>query len=263
MKIGITQIILGEMSLEDTLDLCRQAGYQSVELVFNETKDLDVRLRDPELAKVRERCTAAGVEIGSVIATFADRGNLLSRDPAERDKLRRGLVRSLEIAGVVGAGAVLLHPGSLTVEGTYEEAWTDLREALRETAPLAAAHRVVIGLENVWNRFLLSPWEARTFIDEVNSPWVKLYLDTANMMAYGYPEHWIRGLGPRIVRVHFKDYVRRDHRFVNLLDGDTDWPTVMAELRRAGYGGPVIHEVGGDRAALVDLADRMRRIVAG
>ena len=88
-----------------------------------------------------------------------------------------------------------------------------------------------------------------------------VYLDTANMMAYGYPEHWIRSLGSRIAKVHFKDFDRSGHCFVNLLDGDTDWSTVVAELRQAGYDWPVIHEVGGDRDAQIDLAQRMRQIV--
>ena len=117
-------------------------------------------------------------------------------------------------------------------------------------------------MENVWNKFLLSPWEAQSFVDEVGSPWVGIYLDTANMMAYGHPEQWIRGLGKRIKKVHFKDFKRREHSFVNLLDGDTDWPTVMHELRQAGYDSTLIHEVGGDHQTLVDLGERMRRIVA-
>jgi len=262
MKIGITQIVLGEMSLEDTLALCAEAGYEAVELVFTEDKDLNVDLSDAELVSVRERCSAAGVEISSVIANYADRGNLLSRNAAEREKCIRCLRRSLEIAGVVGADGILLHPGQLPCEGTYDEAWNDLRDALREAASLAAENRVRIGLENVWNRFLLSPREAREFIDEVGDPWVGIYLDTANMMAYGYPEHWIRALGQRIKKVHFKDFVRRDHRFVNLLEGDTDWPLVIAELRRIGYRSSLIHEVGGDHQTLVDLGARMRRIVA-
>jgi hexulose-6-phosphate isomerase len=261
MKIGITQIVLGDMSLTDTLDLCRQARYDAVELVFSETKDLHVRLGDRDLARVRAQCAAAGVEISSLMTTAADRGNLLSRDPAERDTLRRGLVRALEIAGALGVGAVLLNPGGLTGEGTYEEAWADLRQVLRELAPVAAGRRAVIGLENVWNRFLLSPAEARAFVDEVGSPWVKLYLDTANMMAYGYPQHWIRSLGPRITRVHLKDFRRREHRFVSLGEGDTDWPLVLGELRRVGYDAPLIHEVDGDRQACVDLADRLRQLL--
>ena len=102
----------------------------------------------------------------------------------------------------------------------------------------------------------------RDIVDEIDSEWVGTYLDTANMMAYGYPEHWIRELGHRIKRVHFKDFARGAHQFVNLLDGDTDWKAVMAAFRAIGYDGYVIHEVGGDRATQIDLAKRMRQIVA-
>ena len=34
MKIGVTQIVLGRMSLDDTLELCQEAGYDALELVF-------------------------------------------------------------------------------------------------------------------------------------------------------------------------------------------------------------------------------------
>ena len=262
MKIGITQIILAEMSLGDTLSLCQEAGYEAVELVFREGKDLDPGMGQDELKAVRAKCDEAGVSIGSVIAHYSDRGNLLSRDAAQREACCRSLVRSLEIAGALGADGVLLHPGQLTAEGTYEQAWDNLRDALLDVAPIAEANGAAIGLENVWNKFLLSPREAAALIDEIGHPWVGVYLDTANMMAYGYPEHWIRSLGHRIRKVHFKDFSRREHSFVSLLDGDTDWPAVMAELRSSGYDSTLIHEVGGDHRELVDLGERMRRIVA-
>ena len=82
------------------------------------------------------------------------------------------------------------------------------------------------------------------------------------MMAYGFPEHWIRELGARIKKVHFKDFLRKDRGFVDLMDGDTDWPVVMAELRAIGYDGTLVHEIGGDRTKQIDMAERMRRIVA-
>ena len=132
---------------------------------------------------------------------------------------------------------------------------------LKDLVYLARSKNVAISLENVWNKFLLSPKEMREIIDEISSPWVGAYLDTANMMAYGYPEHWIRELGSRIKRVHFKDFNRREHRFVNLLDGDTNWSIVMEELRRIGYQDPVIHEVDGDIPTQIDIAKRMRQIV--
>ena len=262
MKIGVTQIILDNMPLADTLSLCQEAGYDAVELCFDEERDTDISMSQSELNTVGECCVAAGIEISSIVATFRDLGNLLSRNAAERAKGVKSVVRSLEIAGVLGVDAILLHPGQLTDEGTYQAAWDNLSSILSDLVPVAASNSAVIGLENVWNKFLLSPKEMREFLDAIGSEWVAAYLDTANMMAYGYPEHWIRELGVRIARVHFKDFKRDQHQFVNLLDGDTDWQTLMCEFRAVGYDGYVVHEVGGDWAAQVDIAERMRRIVA-
>lgn len=262
MKIGITQIILGQMSLTESLDLCRAAGYESLELVFSEDKDLNIAMNAVELAQVKSRCEEAQVEISSVIAWYADRGNLLSRDQGQREQGCKSLVRSLEIAGLLGVDAVLLHPGQLNASGTYQQAWDDLCTMLKDLVGLAAKNKVAIAVENVWNKFMLSPLEARLLVEEVASDWVGIYLDTANMMAYGHPEHWIRELGSSIKKVHFKDFNRREHRFVHLLDGDTDWATIMAELRAINYDSSVIHEVGGDNQVLLEMAERMRRIVA-
>ena len=262
MKIGITQIILGNMSLAGTLALCQEAGYDAVELCFDEERDTDINMSLSEIQTVGESCVAAGIEVSSVIGNYRDGGNLLSLNPKDRESGMKSVIRSLEIAGVLGVDAILLHPGQLTVDGTYQAAWDNLSSILSDLVPIAASNRAVIGLENVWNKFLLSPIEMCGFVDAIGSEWVGVYLDTANMMAYGYPEHWVRELGARIVRVHFKDFKRGPHQFVNLLDGDTDWRTLMHEFRAIGYDGFVVHEVSGDWAAQVDIAERMRRIVA-
>ncbi|RKU21949.1 xylulose 5-phosphate 3-epimerase [Candidatus Poribacteria bacterium] len=262
MKIGVTQIILGGMSLNDTLALCQDADYDAVELTFSEGQDTDINMSDIELRGIAAKCEDAGIEISSITAGYADRGNLLSLDATQREKGAVSLARGLEVAGALGVGGILLHPGQLTVEGTYQQVWDNLVGVLKDLAPSAETHQVAIGLENVWNKFLLSPKEMRDIVDEIDSDWVGTYLDTANMMAYGYPEHWIRELAHRIKRVHFKDFSRGAHQFVNLLDGDTDWQAVMEAFRAIGYDGYVIHEVGGDRDAQIDLAKRMREIVA-
>ncbi len=262
MKIGITQIILGSQTLDETLKLCEAAGYEAVELTFREGKDLHSGLSDAEIGAVGRKCADAGVEIASVIASGSAGGNLLSAAEEDQKAGRERVTRSVEIANILGVNATLLHPGHLAVDGTYDAAWDRLRDALIELAPVAEANRCAVGVENVWNRFMLSPREAAQLVDEVGSDWVGVYLDTANMMAYGYPEHWIRGLGSRIKKVHFKDFARRDHKFTDLMDGDTDWPTVVAELRAIGYDDAVIHEVGGDFDAQVETARRMRQIVA-
>lgn len=262
MKIGVTQIILRDYTADQVLQLCKDAGYEAVELVFSEGRNPDVNLSRAEIEAIGRKFADAGVAITSAGANYAEGGNLLSRDPDAREKGKRRLARALEINGILGTGATLLHPGQLTSEGTYQQAWDDLAAILREMAPLAEKHKVAICVENVWNKFLLSPREMREFIDAVGSPWVGAYLDTANMMAYGFPEHWIKELGSRVKRVHFKDFKRREHKFVELMDGDTDWKAVVGLLRQIGYTGSVIHEVDGDRDRQIEMARRMRQIVA-
>lgn len=261
MKVGISQIVLGSSTLEETLDLCQAAGYEAVELVFAPSKDLDVNSSASKLAGTKKACDAAGVEITSVLVQMPANGNLLSLDPRERQLRCSSVVRALEIAEGLQAGAVLLNPGQLDPGGTYDEAWEYAMEALRGLAGDAEKKQTAICLENVWNKFLLSPKEMSQFVDEVASEWFGVYLDTANMMEYGYPEQWVRALGSRIKRVHLKDYARKSRSFVNLLDGDTDWPVVISELRKTGYDSALLHEIAGGREELIDLGDRMRRIL--
>lgn len=261
MKIGVTQIILGDWSLDETLDMCQEAGYEALELVFGAGRDPDVEMSDDEIRAVKKKCDDAGVEVTSAIAWYEDRGNMLSADAAANEAGVKCLTRAIDIANVLEVGAILLHPGQLSVDGTYEATWDRFLGMMKDVAPYAQGKGVAVGIENVWNKFLLSPREAAEFVDAVGNDAIGIYLDTANMMFYGYPEHWIRGLGNRIKRVHFKDFVRRDRQFVHLMDGDTDWATVVALLREIGYDNSVLHEVGGDRGVQIEMAKRMKQIV--
>ena len=65
---------------------------------------------------------------------------------------------------------------------------------------------MIIGIEEVWNKFLLSPLEFAKYVDEFQSPWIRAYFDVGNVAINGYPHDWIRTLGKRIVKLHFKDF---------------------------------------------------------
>ncbi len=261
MKPGITQLCLGKENLAVDLEHTRNCGYEAIELVFSDTGAPSIDSSNKELENVKQACAQHGLEICSILATRKDGGSMLSPDPAERKKRQAILRRGLEIAEVLGVDGMLLHPGHLSPDDSYERAWNDCRDALKELAPDAEKHKCAIGIENVWNKFILSPREARQFIDEIGSDYIGIYLDTANLLHYGFTEMWIRELGKRIKKVHVKDYIRKGAQWVQLTDGDCNWPGVMKELRAIGFDGALVCEVGGDENKMKETADHIRRII--
>ena len=262
MKPGITQLCLSRRDLEEDLSKARNLGYEAIELVFSDEGSPDIDASMSEIASVGDACRDHGLELCSMIAIRRDAGSLLSPSAEERAKREAILRRGFEIAEILGVDALLLHPGALDPVSSYGTTWDNFRDALCNLAPEAERRGTRIGIENVWNQFMLSPREARQLVDEVGSPAVGIYLDTANMILYGYPDMWIRELGSRIVKVHVKDFRRGEGTWVQLMDGDTEWPAVMAELRGIGFGGALVSEVGGDDDTMRETAERIRRIIA-
>jgi L-ribulose-5-phosphate 3-epimerase len=142
------------------------------------------------------------------------------------------------------------------------------QERIRELLPLAQELGVILAVENVGNRFLLSPLEFVRYLDELGSPHVKAYFDIGNIVSTGYPQDWIRTIGNRLVRVHIKRFEPgAEHPRFDPADRRTqgiDWPSVRAALREIGYQGWVTAEVrNGDDAYLAELSRRMDRFFSG
>jgi len=168
----------------------------------------------------------------------------------------------LRQAKLYGAGVVLLVPAVVRGDTTYEQAWERSSKQIRILVPEAEKLGITIAVEEVWNKFLLTARDFNQFIDQFESPMVQAYFDVGNIVHYGVPQHWIRQLGKRIVRVHLKDYVRQTRQFVNLGEGDVNWPAVRGALADIGYTGPATLEIkGGDRSYLHDVSDRVDRLL--
>jgi L-ribulose-5-phosphate 3-epimerase len=194
---------------------------------------------------------------------------LSSADPEVVKRSVRGMETSLRNAGLWGADAVLLVPAVVDAATSYRDAYTRSQRIIREQLiPRAAEHKVVIAIEEVWNKFLLSPIEFARYVDEFDTQWVRAYFDVGNVVLFAVPQDWIRTLGSRIVKLHIKDFTldRRNGRYswVNLGEGDIDWPEVRRALAEIKYAGYVTTELsGGDAAYLKDVSARVDRILAG
>ena len=214
--------------------------------------------------ELRKAADAAQIRIDSVMNMDHWKYPLSSGDPAVVEKSLAGMRTSLHNAKLWGADVVLLVPAVVNAETPYRDAWTRSQREIRKLLPLAEELKVVIAMEEVWNKFLLSPLEMATYIDEFQSPWVKAWFDVGNVVLYGYPQDWIRVLGPRIVKVHLKDFKRSKdgYAWVNLGDGDIDWPAVREAFAAIRYTGSATVELpAGDEVYLRDVSRRVDRLL--
>ena len=155
--------------------------------------------------------------------------------------------KQLDAAKILGADTILVIPGVVNACFSYPEkkvaydvCYERSLKAITRLKDYAEKVGVSIGLENVWNKFLLSPLEMKDFIDKIGSDFVGSYLDIGNTLHISYPEDWVRILGKRIKKVHFKDYrteVGGLAGFVDLLAGDVNYPEVIKALNEVGYDG--------------------------
>jgi L-ribulose-5-phosphate 3-epimerase len=249
----------GNMLPKNLLDaqkfaLAKKCGFEGIEL-NGPTQDL-------ALAKeLGAQAKAAGVPIHSVVNGWG--GPLSDPRPENVAKGIWSMEVSLRCAQAVGADAVLLVPARVTEEVGYGEAWERSQKNVRTLLPLAKELQVTIAVENVWNKFLLSPLEFARYVDEFDDPWLRAYIDVGNMILFGFAQDWLRTVGKRIVKIHLKDFKREGYQWTNLLDGDVNWPQVRQALDEIGYRGYLTPELsGGDEAYLTDLSQRIDKILA-
>jgi L-ribulose-5-phosphate 3-epimerase len=242
--------------------------FQAAKLAGFDGVEVDSHLDRNEVLQARD---STGLKIHSVCDSRHWKLLLSSPDTKVREDGVEALKVALEDAKTFGADAVLLVPGRVTDTVSYDECWNRSVEEIKKAIPVAEKLNVKIAIENVWNNFLLSPLEAARYIDQFQSSSVGAYFDCGNILAYGWPEQWIKILGKRIAKVHIKEYSRkiadsegRSAGFkVKLREGDVNWSAVMNALDEAGYQGWASIEMpGGDTpVGLKDLCDRLKLII--
>jgi len=216
-----------ELSDEAKLYLAKDAGFDGVEI--NTFDDLDACRQLTGVAR------QIGVELPSVMASGHWTYPLSSRDEGVRQQGIANIKQSVETALVCGATTVLVVPGVVQPDQSYAETYEIALHSMRELAWYAGERNIRLGIENVWNRFLLTPMEMGRFLEELRSPHAGLYFDCGNILAYGYPQQWIRELGSRLFKVHVKDFESSTRQWKYLLQGSVDWKAVRAALSEVGY----------------------------
>src|SRR6516162_5225262 len=237
-------------SVLEKLRAVQAAGFAGVEPMSHMSQDEVLKALDDTGLKAASVCCAT-------------HWNKLLSDPSDRtrEEAVQGLIQALKDAKRYGATSVLLVPGRVTKEVSYDDCFKRSVAEIKKAVPLAGELGVKIAVENVWNDFVTTPEQAKEFLDAINSPQVGWHFDIGNAVRYSPPETWIPVLRGRIVKLHIKEYSRFKQFKVKFFEGDNNWPAIMSALDAADYQGWGISEQPSeqarDAASLKDLSERM------
>jgi len=234
--------------------------FQAAKLAGFDGVEVNSHLDRNEVLKAMD---STGLPVPSVCGALHWKFLLTDPDPKIRESGLEALKVTLEDARTFRSDTVLLVPGRVTEEVSYDVCWNRSVEEIKKVIPLAEKYKVKIAIENVGNNFLFSPLEAADYVDQFRNPIIAFYFDCGNILSYGWPDQWIRILGKRIAKVHIKDRKREPGERVKLREGDVNWPAVVAALDSIGYRDwATIEHPGGDTPeGLKDLCDRLKLIL--
>lgn len=240
-----------EMSFTNGLQVLKKAGFDGVELWLGDRAWFKMGVTDAQVRELKRQIGDVGLEVSNVSNSLDWEENVSSRDPAKRQAAFRHIERQIETAQIFGSDAILVVAGLVTSEEPYNEVYHRTVDSLQKLSQTAAKAKVKIGIENCCaeQRFLMSPREFDTFLNDVGSPWVGIHMDVGNIHETGFAEQWIEILGPKMTRVHLKDVMKHRGRcgeqsvYTNIFLGDNDWRAIRDALTKARYDGWVIAEM--------------------
>jgi hexulose-6-phosphate isomerase len=236
-----------------TFERLKEAGFEGVELIS--PNQFDRR----EVLSARDQ---TGLTIHGVSGSRHWKDTLSDPDSQVVERGMAAIRQEFEDCKAYGGTTVLVVPAVVTKQVGYRDAYQRSQANIRRLIPDAEKAGIKIAIEEVWNKFLLSPVEFARYIDEFESPWVGAYFDVGNVVEFGYPQEWIRELGKRILKVHIKEYARPKRFEYRLGEGDIDWVAVRSALIEVGYQGWITAEVPyGNLEDLKDVVARMNRLL--
>ena len=243
------------MSLEQCLQLAKDAGFDGIELNYDLDNDLSPKAGTNELHAIRKMAEKIGITISGLCSFLFWPYPLTSNDPEKRSRGLELAAKMTQAAHDLGTENLLVVPGAVHIpwRTDHQPVPNDVcdkraREAVGKLLPAAEKLGVYMNIENIFfNGYLMTPGEMIGFVDSFQSEHLRVHFDTGNIMMFQFPEHWISILGSRIKNVHLKEYTKKGtdyslETFRPLLDGTTDWPAVVEGFDKIGYRGYLTFE---------------------
>src|SRR6186713_999245 len=146
LKKAVKYSMIGEgKTVLDKFELVKKLGFEGVEIDSPSGLNLE---------EANEAQKKTGVKIHGVIDSVHWRDTLSHPDEKVRAKGLTALIGAIKDAKTVGADTVLLVPGVVNKDVSYEQCWERSQAQVKKALPTAENTGVKIAIEVVWNNFI-------------------------------------------------------------------------------------------------------------
>jgi L-ribulose-5-phosphate 3-epimerase len=253
-RIGVSSYSFWGFKRDDLrpIDVCLEhaarMGFDGFEILQKQLASTD----RAELMKIKRRAFLAGLDLMG----YSTHQGFLSPDADKRRSNIEHTTACLEQAYQLGIPTMRVNSGTWGTSGSFDElmknrgeekpvegyteenAYQWVIDAYGKLAAEAAERGVIMGLENHWG-LGRTPEGVKRVVDAVNSPWLKVTLDTGNFLEDPYDR--LKQLAPQTVLLQAKTYQGGGVWYTLELD----YPRIAKILRDAGYTGYVSLEFEG------------------
>jgi len=239
--------------LEKNIDLAGSMGFDGFEILHRQMKEESPGY----LQRLKRRAFANGMSL----CGFSTHQTFLTPKEDVRQKEIDHTAKCLELAYALGIPTMRVNTGRWMTSKNFDElmankgieprlpGYTDedgfgwVISSFEKLIPVAEKCGVVMGLENHWG-LGLTPEGVMRVVKAINSPWLKVTLDTGNFLEEPYPK--LEQLADDAVLVQAKTYYGGGVWYTL----DLDYPRIAAMLKQHKYRGFISLEFEGKESPL-------------
>ncbi|UCC53187.1 MAG: L-ribulose-5-phosphate 3-epimerase, partial [Anaerolineaceae bacterium] len=247
MPVGLYEKALPpELSWEERLAAAGQAGYDFIDISIDESNERLSRLdwSAAERAVLRQAIANTGVRVSTMCLSTHRKFALGSRDPKLRQQGHEIMYKAIEFAVDIGLRVVQVMAYDVFYEPSDESTQANFMEGLALGTQMASQAGVMLGIENLDTPFVENASQGLAVINEINSPWLKLYLDMGNLAAAGYyPPDELRLAKNNLLGIHVKDAAPKVIRGIPFGEGIVPFRETFAAMAEIGFWGMLAVEM--------------------
>ena len=238
--------------IEKVIENAARIGFEGVEILHRQMED--------ETPAYCKRLKQMAFDYGLSLPMLSIHQDFVEPDPYERKRHVEHTTHCIELASRLGIPAIRLNSGRWGTSGTFddlmkkkgnedplpgytnEDAFRWVEESIHECIPTAEREGVAMCIENHWG-LTTSVDNLIRIYKGVNSPWLKMNVDTGNYP--GDPYEGLKALAPYAHIVQAKTY-QGGGVWYSL---DLDYKRIAGILREAGFKGWISLEMEGKEAS--------------